>query len=172
MYKLTRRGFISFALPFLFLFQNCDRNLDLESMNVPSVQSVKRLNISKVTLPALIDNPTHKIETHIDLHEATITDNKGNTYCPGERFFYSLYDILNDSSLCTLSPETDDDEAVLCSTEYEIPKIILTTARGEKIPLGIKNDQCQTRKLCASNQDDFELLIDTFLEIKDSFSCR
>ncbi len=177
MKKNTRLGFITFFIPFIFLFQNCDHHEEaslqatettLESLGVHTLHiSTKDLNSPRTPTSTKKQASAQEELMVIDLYNSVIKNSQGVHYCPGYDFFYSLRHILDQARLCV----TASSEDVVCSTEYTPSKAILITQGGEQIALGRRDDQCKQMDLCAPSQDDFNVLIEMFLEIKDSFKC-
>lgn len=187
MQRYTRWGFITFFLPFLFLFQNCEHSLELA--NTEESYNLESLGIQELHIPILGRTPSsHNVTAQlhtgtaesliIDMHNSVIRTTKGTHYCPGYDFFYSLQHILNHAHLCvngvkqnsfTNTSTTTTDK--VCSTEFIPASAVLITQTGDKIALGSKDQSCNQVELCSPSRDDFAVLIEMFLEIKDSFKC-
>lgn len=170
--KLTQLGVITFFLPFLFLFQNCQKNKLLEPWAHASTEkiSLENLGVEKLSLPSA-SAFNDSSELMIDIYQSTIKDSEGHKYCPGYNFFYSIQDILNESQLCD-EALAQDDTSTLCSTAEASPSVTLITDKGEEIHLNSGHNNCHAQNLCSPHKEDFELLIKKFMEIKDTFLCN
>ena len=172
MRRFKQWGIIIVMLPFLFLFQNCGSEAQLESMaSTESNQireSLHKLGISQLTLPSEnLDHP--ELDININIYESTVTSKSGVDYCPGFSFFHSLQEIINEAQLC--SDDKKEDSTDVCSFDYQIPSAILETHDGAKIRLGAKDQNCKKVEMCSPSKEDFELLIKKFIEIKESLKC-
>lgn len=131
-------------------------------------ESLNKLGISQLTLPSEnLDRPD--LDININIYESTVSSKSGVDYCPGFNFFHSLQEIINEAQLCSETAPTTEEE--VCAFNYEAPSAILQTHDGAKIRLGAKDQSCKKVEMCSPNKEDFELLIQKFLEIKDSLKC-
>lgn len=202
MIKYKSWGFITFFLPFLFLFQNCEQSLapqhleeanqDLLGLGIYQLKIPSYDHLTETRSPSSVsktDRASSSSDILIDIYKGVVKGPKGVEFCPGYDFFYSLQYILNHASLCVEKPlpavepssrsmiasananQKSDADVAVCNSEYVPPLAVLISQDGKQIQLGTRDENCNRTHLCSPSKDDFELLIQKFLEIKDTLKC-